>query len=98
MEGWDEHLKIPCSVKLVSVISKFHHAAHQEEGHHRFDCKLVQGLGKSDCEGCEQVWAVNNGAAASTKPMGLGSQIDVLNNHFRWHNWQKYIGLGRQLH
>ncbi|KAL0567874.1 hypothetical protein V5O48_014128 [Marasmius crinis-equi] len=94
---WDEELKIPQKITTIPVIPKFHHPAHREEDHDQFNCNFVKGLGLSDCECCERLWSVTNGAAASTKPMGPGSRLVVLNDHFGFYNWGKYIGMGATL-
>ncbi|KAL0566303.1 hypothetical protein V5O48_015717 [Marasmius crinis-equi] len=96
-EDWNEDLRIPSRVDIVPVIPKFHHPAHRDEEHDQYNCNFVRGLGMSDCECCERLWSVTNGAAASTKPMGPGSRVVVLNDHFGHYNWSKYIGIGATL-
>ncbi|KAL0567412.1 hypothetical protein V5O48_014573 [Marasmius crinis-equi] len=96
-EHWNQELKIPPSVTTIPVIPKFHHPAHREEEHDQFNCNLVKGLGLSDCECCERLWSITNGAAPSTKPMGPGSRLVVLNDHFGFYNWGKYVGMGTTL-
>ncbi|KAL0576182.1 hypothetical protein V5O48_005799 [Marasmius crinis-equi] len=96
-EDWNEDLRIPAAVTTVPVIPKFHHPAHQDENHDRFNCNYVHGMGHSDCECCERLWSVTNAAAPSTKPMGPGSRLVVLNDHFRYYNWGKYVGMGATL-
>ncbi|KAL0567542.1 hypothetical protein V5O48_014447 [Marasmius crinis-equi] len=96
-DDWKEWMRFPPSLQLVPVIPKFHHPAHREEGHDKFNCNLSKGLGHSDCECNERMWSVMNGAAPSTKPMGPGSRILVLNDHFGHYNWGKYTGLGATL-
>ncbi|KAL0566541.1 hypothetical protein V5O48_015475 [Marasmius crinis-equi] len=95
--SWDDDLKIPRAVTTIPVIPKFHHPAHREEEHDQFNCNYVKGLGASDCECCERLWAVMNAAAPSTKPMGPGSRLVVLNDHFGFYNWSKYVGIGATL-
>ncbi|KAL0572490.1 hypothetical protein V5O48_009477 [Marasmius crinis-equi] len=98
MENWDPSLRLPPGLYMTPVIPKFHHAAHEENDEHdRLDCKLSEGLADCDCECCERCWAVLNAAAPSTKPMGPGSRILVLNDHFGHYNWGKYTGHGNML-
>ncbi|KAL0566206.1 hypothetical protein V5O48_015811 [Marasmius crinis-equi] len=96
-EDWNPELRIPTHVKKIPVIPKFHHPAHRDENHDQFNCNLIHGLGMSDCECCERLWSVTNGAGPSTKPMGPGSRVVVLNDHFGHYNWLKYIGIGATL-
>ncbi|KAL0568243.1 hypothetical protein V5O48_013754 [Marasmius crinis-equi] len=98
MENWDPAWRILRGLYMTPVIPKFHHAAHEEnDKHDRLDCKLAQGLADCDCECCERCWAVLNAAAPSTKPMGPGSRILVLNDHFGHYNWGKYTAHGNLL-
>ncbi|KAL0573000.1 hypothetical protein V5O48_008967 [Marasmius crinis-equi] len=94
---WHSWMKFPPSLYLTPVIPKFHQPAHQDKDHDKFNCNHVKGLGASDCECCERMWSLLNGAAASTKPMGPGSRILVLNDHYGHYNWKKYTGLGATL-
>ncbi|KAL0565320.1 hypothetical protein V5O48_016705 [Marasmius crinis-equi] len=95
MDNWEPRLRIPRGLYMTPVIPKFHHQAHEENDEHdRLDCKLAEGLADCDCECCERVWAVLNSAAPSTKPMGPGSRVHVLNDHFGHYNWLKYSGHG----
>ncbi|KAL0564901.1 hypothetical protein V5O48_017133 [Marasmius crinis-equi] len=96
-EDWNKDLRIPAAITTVPVIPKFHHPAHRDEEHDQFNCNLVRGLGNSDCECCERLWSVTNAAAPSTKPMGPGSRLVVLNDHFGHYNWGKYSGMGATL-
>ena len=45
----------------------------------------------------ERVWAGHNGLGNSTKTQGPGGRHDVLDDHFSFWNWLKYIGLGKML-
>ncbi|KAL0572890.1 hypothetical protein V5O48_009059 [Marasmius crinis-equi] len=98
MDNWDPALRIPQGLYMTPVIPKFHHQAHEENDEHdQLDCKLAEGLADCDCECCERCWAALNAAAPSTKPMGPGSRILVLNDHFGHYNWGKYSGHGNIL-
>ncbi len=93
--GWPSNLKIDGPLKLTPVIPKFHEPAHQVEKHHEFSCNLVKGMGNSDCECPERIWGAHNNLGNSTKTMGPGSHHDVLDDHFGFWNWLKYIGMGK---
>ncbi|KAL0567115.1 hypothetical protein V5O48_014873 [Marasmius crinis-equi] len=96
-DDWNKELRIPGHVTIRPVIPKFHHPAHRDKDHDQFNCNFVHGLGMSDCECCERLWSVTNGAGPSTKPMGPGSRVVVLNDHFGHYNWEKYVGIGATL-
>ncbi|SJL08347.1 uncharacterized protein ARMOST_11710 [Armillaria ostoyae] len=97
MNGWPSNLRINGPLKLQPVIPKFHEPAHKVEKHHKFSCNLVKGLGNCDCEGPECIWGGHNNLGNSMKMMGPGSRHDVLNDHFGFWNWQKYVGIGKSL-
>ncbi|PBK71032.1 hypothetical protein ARMSODRAFT_987945 [Armillaria solidipes] len=97
MSGWPSDLHISSDLKLQPVIPKFHEPAHKAERHHKFSCNLVKGLGNCDCEGPECIWGGHNNLGNLMKTMGPGSCHDVLDNHFSFWNWLKYIGMGKAL-
>ena len=45
----------------------------------------------------ECVWAGHNGLGNTTKTQGLGGRHDILDNHFGFWNWLKYIGIRKML-
>jgi len=45
----------------------------------------------------ERVWAGHNGLGNSTKMQGPGGRHDVLDDHFSFWNWLKYIRLRKTL-
>ncbi|PBK66640.1 hypothetical protein ARMSODRAFT_890042 [Armillaria solidipes] len=95
MQGWPSSLQINGPLRLTPIIPKFHEPAHHMEDHHEFSCNLVEGLGNCDCEGPERIWGSHNSLGNSTKTMGLGSWHDVLDDHFGFWNWLKYIAMGK---
>ena len=52
---------------------------------------LDVGAGRTRGETVEQNWEFTNGAAASTKMMGLGTQHATLENLFGFHNWRRLV-------
>ncbi|KAL0569488.1 hypothetical protein V5O48_012485 [Marasmius crinis-equi] len=98
MENWPREMRLPRSLYMTSVIPKFHHPSHKEDQEHdRLNCNYAKGLGDCDCECAERMWSSLNSAAPSTKPMGPGSRVLVLNDHFGFYNWGKYVGTGATL-
>lgn len=98
MDNLPEHLQISAAVALATFmfgIPKFHCPAHEEKCVIPHSLNLMPGVGRTDGEGIERNWAEMNRVANSTKEMGPGSRHDVLNNHFGYHNWSKYTGLGK---
>jgi hypothetical protein len=51
------------------------------------------GAGMNHGEGVEQNWSFSNGAAASTKLMGLGSHHATLEDIFRFHNYDCQLAM-----
>jgi len=45
----------------------------------------------------ERVWAGHNALGNSTKTQGPGGRHDVLDDHFGFWNWLKYVRMGRTL-
>ncbi|KAL0568471.1 hypothetical protein V5O48_013516 [Marasmius crinis-equi] len=83
MENWPRDMRLPSLLYMTPVIPRFHHPAHQEDKEHdRLNCNYAKGLGDWDCECAECIWSTLNSAAPSTKPMGPGSRVLVLNDHF----------------
>ncbi|KAL0571405.1 hypothetical protein V5O48_010556 [Marasmius crinis-equi] len=78
---------------LRILIIAYDIASHHKENHERYNCNLVKGLGHANCECNKRMWSVMSDAAPSTKPMGPGSRILILNDHFGHYNWGKYMGL-----
>lgn len=94
MKEWPNKIKPSEGLDLTPAIPKFHEPAHQEEGHEQFSCNLLPGLGASDLEVPECIWGPHNSLGNSTKTMGPGSQQDVIDNHFGFWNWMKYVAMG----
>ncbi|SJK99852.1 uncharacterized protein ARMOST_03163 [Armillaria ostoyae] len=97
MNGWPSNLRINRPLKLRPVISKFHEPTHKVKKHHEFSYNLVKGLGNCDCEGPERIWGGHNNLGNSMKTMGPGSCHNMLDDHFGFWNWQKYIRMGKSL-
>ncbi|KAF9536497.1 hypothetical protein CPC08DRAFT_652100, partial [Agrocybe pediades] len=96
-EHWPPELRITSSTKLIPAIPKLHEPMHQTKGHQVFSLNYIPGVGLTDCECPERVWGPHNCLGNSTKTQGPGSRQDVLNDHFGFWNWLKYIGMGLTL-
>ncbi|PPQ99597.1 hypothetical protein CVT26_009183 [Gymnopilus dilepis] len=94
---WPEELRLPLTTKFIPAIPKLHEPMHQQSGHQVFSLNFLPGVGLSDLECPERVWSAHNALGNSTKTQGPGSRHDVLDDHFGFWNWQKYIGMGRTL-
>ncbi|KDR65401.1 hypothetical protein GALMADRAFT_81900, partial [Galerina marginata CBS 339.88] len=88
---------IPSTTKFIPAIPKLHEPMHGKANHEVYSLNLIPGVGASDLETPERVWAGHNALGNSTKTMGPGSRSDVLDDHFSFWNWRKYVGLGKTL-
>ena len=66
---------------------------HQVANYQVYSLNYIHGVGLSDLECPERVWASHNALRNSTKTMGPGLKHDVLDDHFGFWNWQKYISI-----
>ncbi|KAJ3551391.1 hypothetical protein NM688_g4727 [Phlebia brevispora] len=79
------------------AIPMYHFRAHKEKGHNQYSLHLMEGVGRSCCEGIERNWPKHEETAASTREMGPGSRHDTLEDHFAYANWRVYTSLGTLL-
>ncbi|KAE9395621.1 hypothetical protein BT96DRAFT_958466 [Gymnopus androsaceus JB14] len=94
---WPPELRPPSNVEFIPVIGKFHEPAHKTKNHEQYSANLIQFMGMSDWELLERLWGIHNVLGNATKTMGPGTRINVLEAHFGFHNWEKYIGHGATL-
>ncbi|EDR02155.1 uncharacterized protein LACBIDRAFT_332551 [Laccaria bicolor S238N-H82] len=85
------------SPNIPVVIPAFHEPGHGQRKHQEYSFKLSWGMGLTNGEGCEQIWAANNALGNATKMQGPGSRQDVIDNHLGFWNWLKYCGMGKTL-
>ena len=97
MQDWPAHLTIPPSITLTPAIPKLHEPMHTAANHHAYSLNFISGVGASDFECPERFWAAHNALGNATKTQGPGSRHDILDDHFNFWNWQKYIGMGKTL-
>lgn len=94
---WPAKLKIPETIKLIPAIPKLHEPMHEAKNHQTFSLNFVPGAGLSDMEVPERFWSPHNPLSNSTKVQGPGSRHDILDDHFGFWNWLKYVSMGLTL-
>lgn len=97
MKAWPENIKVPPRTKLRPLVPKLHEFGHKQVNHERYSYYYAHGLGLTDGEGPERIWAAHNVLGNATKTQGPGSRQDVFDDHFGFWNWQKYSGMGTTL-
>ncbi|KAJ7063016.1 hypothetical protein B0H15DRAFT_794725 [Mycena belliarum] len=73
------------------MVPNFHLPGHKKACHSAFSFHWLWGAGRNHGEGVEQNWEFLNGAAGSTKLMGLGARFAALEGLFAFHNWRRQI-------
>ena len=96
-QHWPDSIKISPATELIPAIPKLHEPMHAQANHEVFSLNFIPGVGKSDLETPERVWSAHNALGNSTKTQGPGGRHDVLDDHFGFWNWLKYVGLGKTL-
>ncbi|KAF9035679.1 hypothetical protein BDZ89DRAFT_1130296 [Hymenopellis radicata] len=89
-----EHLQLPDDIQLTAAIPKGHCPGHQMVCQVEWAMGIQPGVGRTDGEAIERLWAFVRMCAASIKAMGPGSRADTLDDQFGFHNWCKLIGFG----
>jgi hypothetical protein len=72
-DHWPSELHIPPSMTLVPAIPKLHEPAHDAVNHEAYSLNFIPGVGQSDFECPERVWASHNAVGNSTKSQGPGT-------------------------
>ncbi|KAJ3501027.1 hypothetical protein NLJ89_g9529 [Agrocybe chaxingu] len=88
-EHWPSELRVPSTTKLIPAIPKLHEPMHQTANHQMYSLNFIRGVGKSDMEVPERVWAGHNALGNSTKTQAPGSRSDTLDDHIAFWNWLK---------
>lgn len=92
---WPKEISPAQDLSLAPAIGKFHEPAHGQKDHEEYSFNLIPGVGKTEGEGPECIWAIHNPLAAPTKPMAPASRMLVLDDNFGFWNWLKYTGHGK---
>ncbi|KAJ7432012.1 hypothetical protein B0H11DRAFT_1761190 [Mycena galericulata] len=96
MRGLPEAMHIdPAKVAVWFKVPNFHILGHKWPCHSPFSFHFMWGAGMTDGEDVEQNWEFTNGAAGSTKMMGLGSRHAWLEYLFGFHNWMRTVSYRR---
>jgi hypothetical protein len=72
-EHWQSDLHLPSSTTFIPAIPKLHEPMHESANHQVFSLNYIHGVGLSDLECPERVWAGHNAIGNSTKTQGPGS-------------------------
>jgi len=94
---WPTDIRPPSTTTLIPAIPKLHEPMHKSLNHQGFSFNFIPGVGLTDGEAPERIWAPHNTLGSATKMQGPGSRQDVLDAHFGFWNWLKYIGHGDTL-
>ena len=90
---WPEEYRMP-DITFIPAIPKFHEPAHEGKGHKQFSLNFIRGVGNSDLEVAERLWGPHNVLGNATKTNGPGARHLLLEDHFQWWNFEKYVGMG----
>ncbi|KAJ7119307.1 hypothetical protein C8R43DRAFT_1090958 [Mycena crocata] len=95
---WTRMTKLPAmmhidpeKVRVWFKVPNFHMLGHKPPCHSPFSFHWMWGAEVTDGEDVEQNWEFTNGAAGSTKMMGLGARAAFLEFLFGFHNWMRTV-------
>ena len=77
----------------IPAIGKFHAPAHTVTCRCKYSYNYLPGVGMTDGEAAERIWAVLNNLAARTKEMSSGHRHDVINDFHSDMNVRRVHGL-----
>ncbi|KAJ7025133.1 hypothetical protein C8F04DRAFT_968170 [Mycena alexandri] len=80
------------AIDLDSGLPVWHALAHEELCAIVNSLNYIPGVGKTDGEGIERLWAYLNGCSYQTKEMGLGNRADMVEDKLDYHNFMKNLG------
>lgn len=81
-------------VDFRTAIPKLHLPVHGPQCQGRYSLNWLPGVGRTDGEVMERIWASANAAAPSTKEMTAGHRHDILNGIWDCQNWRKLVNCG----
>lgn len=79
---------------ILAAIGKFHLPAHILACRFLFSMHWLLGVGRTDGEATERVWAIENGAALRSREMGPGHRHDFMNFFRGDNNIQRLHNIG----
>ncbi|KAF7301155.1 CxC2 domain-containing protein [Mycena indigotica] len=83
------------NVDIQFGLPVWHAGAHELQCRAQLALAYLLGIGKTDGEAMERVWASLNPASWATKEMGEGARLDVLEDRIDQLNFEKNIHLGK---
>ncbi|KAJ6447661.1 hypothetical protein C8R47DRAFT_1231344 [Mycena vitilis] len=87
-----DDLQVPFESFLFQCgLPVWHASSHEAECTNSNSLSFLPGVGKSDGEGIERLWADLNAFAYHTKNMGLGNRADTLEDKINYHNYRKNL-------
>ncbi|KAF7361099.1 CxC2 domain-containing protein [Mycena sanguinolenta] len=99
---WTRMSQLPSSMHLLLdpknvwfKVPNFHLPPHKVACHSAFLFHYMWGAGRTHGKTVEQNWEFSNGAVASTKVMGVGTQHATLEDLFGFHNWRQTVSWRR---
>ncbi|KAJ7363734.1 hypothetical protein DFH08DRAFT_798213 [Mycena albidolilacea] len=94
---WSQMQSLPETMHLLIEVARvwfkvlnFHLPPHVPACHSAYSFHMW-GAGRTHNETIEQNWEFTNGAAASTKMMGIGTRHDMLEDLFGFYNWRRLV-------
>ncbi|KAJ7300619.1 hypothetical protein DFH08DRAFT_979519 [Mycena albidolilacea] len=78
-------------VRVWFKVPNFHLPPHVPACHSPYSFHYMWGAGRTHSETIEQNWEFTNGAAASTKMMGVGTRHATLEDLSGFHNWRRQV-------
>jgi hypothetical protein len=94
-DHWPEEIQPVDGTTLFPAVPKLHEPSHEKSGHEQYSFNLIPGVGATDGECIERIWAGHNALGNSTKSSGPGNRQDTLDDHFSFWNWEKYSSMGK---
>ncbi|KAJ7080717.1 hypothetical protein C8R43DRAFT_909900 [Mycena crocata] len=85
------------NIQLDSGLPVWHALAHEDICTALNNLTYILGVGRSDGEGIERLWAFLNSCAYQSKEMGLGNRADTVEDKLDSHNFLKNLGLADAL-
>ncbi|KAJ7857327.1 hypothetical protein B0H14DRAFT_2578464 [Mycena olivaceomarginata] len=93
MEHLPERIRLDLEAfELKTGLPVWHALAHEDFCASMNSLNYILGVGCSDGEGVERLWAFLNGFAYQSKEMGLGNCADTIEDKLNSHNFLKNLG------
>ncbi|KAJ7601706.1 hypothetical protein DFH06DRAFT_1352163 [Mycena polygramma] len=89
-----EHLRLDFvnNIRLQCGLPVWHAKAHEKDCADKFSLGFLHGVGRSDGEGVERLWADLNPSSYNTKDMSVGNRADTVEDKIDSHNYLKNLG------